>query len=203
MSKAKQAIYNKARQDKFLLSLNLPPALRKIDSKLPTKNSDVSLDSLQFAVYGVVVPTISVPEEETAYAGQTSKFSSHHRPSYENVAVKFKIDNNYWNYWVLWSWLNLFNDADTGMFDPDELISHEPSKNPVDTKVVNSLGVHRQYTTDISLFGIDEYNKKTIEFKYVGAFPVQLEEINFDYQAEMEIESGFTFTFSRLIATLV
>jgi hypothetical protein len=203
MSKAKQAIYNKARQDKFLLSLNLPPALRKIDSKLPTKNSDVSLDSLQFAVYGVVVPTISVPEEEAAYGGQTSKFSSHHRPSYDNVDIKFKVDNNYWNYWVLWSWLNLFNDANTGIFDPDNLVTHEPSKNTVDTKVVTSLGVHRQYTTDISLFGLDEYNKKTIEFKYVGAFPVQLDEISFDYQAEAEIESGFSFSFSRLIATLV
>ena len=97
----------------------------------------------------------------------------------------------------------MFNDADTGVFDPDNLVTRPPSKSPHDDKPVGSLGIHQHYSADISLFGIDEFNKKIIEFKYIGAFPTKLDSIEFDYQTESEIESGVTFAFSRLIASLV
>ena len=77
----KQAYLNKAREDKFVLSIPLPPALQKINTKKPTRSSEISLDSLQFSVYGVVIPKIQIPSKAVPFAGHESavQLSSHHR----------------------------------------------------------------------------------------------------------------------------
>ena len=52
--------------DKFLLVMNLPIPLRDISVKnLQSRDNDVIIeDSLQFSVYGSVVPAVQVPSED-------------------------------------------------------------------------------------------------------------------------------------------
>ena len=104
MATVDQSQLNKNRLDKFLLVIDVPEPLREITKNDLGARSNTSLigESLQFSVYGSVVPTISVPEKTLGYAGQSLKISSHTRPAYDNVTVNFTIDNKFNNYWVLY-----------------------------------------------------------------------------------------------------
>ena len=65
MGTINQSQFNKSRLDKFLLVLNLPPILKDINNDYlgSRKNTGIIENSLQFSVYGTVVPAIQVPEE--------------------------------------------------------------------------------------------------------------------------------------------
>ena len=77
-----QAMLNKTRRDKFIMVVNPPNILRPYLNQYTRNNGEVNLESFQFSVYGIVVPTMSVPEVETKYAGQVMKVTSYARPSY-------------------------------------------------------------------------------------------------------------------------
>jgi hypothetical protein len=178
-----QSILNKSRVDKFKLVFQLPNALKEIDKKLERGNFVVNQDSVQFSVYGSVVPRITVPAIEIRYGGSTLYNTSHSKNSYPPVTVNFKIDNQYNNYWTVYQWLNLLHDQTTGLFDANDLIEDD---------------VFKDYQTDITIYGLNEFDKETIAFKYTKAFPTDLTEINFNYRDGGEIESGFTFVYSQL-----
>ena len=72
-----QSFLNKSRADKFKLVFSLPPALLKIDSKNDRSTFNVNQNAMQFSVYGSVVPQITVPAIEIAYAGSNLFNSSH------------------------------------------------------------------------------------------------------------------------------
>jgi len=86
-----QTLLNKSRKDKFSLTVFLPEELRKINRKLQRANAHVDIDTLQFSVYGTVVPKNIIPAEEARYAGSTVYVSSHNKPTYEPVSVNFTI----------------------------------------------------------------------------------------------------------------
>ena len=56
-----QSPFNKQRKDKFLLVLTVPEILKDDINKLGKKYGMVNFDSLQFSVYGAVVPALVVP----------------------------------------------------------------------------------------------------------------------------------------------
>ena len=62
MATINQSQFNKSRLDKFLLVLNLPTALKEINDQYigARNNKKVNENSIQFSVYGSVVPTIEV-----------------------------------------------------------------------------------------------------------------------------------------------
>lgn len=183
-----QAMLNKTRRDKFIMVVTPPDILKPYLNQYERNNRGVNLQSFQFSVYGIVVPTIKVPEVETKYGGQVLKTSSLERPSYENVAVNFTVDNLFNNYWFIYSWLNFLNDEKLSI--PN---ARNPNTNP-------KLG---DYSTTITVYGLDEYNNNKIKFDYTGAIPVELGGINYNYRDSSEAESSFTFSFSQFIATLI
>lgn len=183
-----QAMLNKTRRDKFIMVVTPPEILRPIVNQYERNNSNVNLDSFQFSVYGVVVPTISIPEVETKYAGQVMKVSSHARPSYGNVSVNFTVDNLFNNYWFVYSWLKILND--------DKISIPNAKQDNMDPKL-------NEYGTTITVYGLDEYNNNKIKFQYTGAIPVELGGINYNYRDSSEAESTFTFSFFQFQATLV
>ena len=206
-TKATQAILNKARQDKFLLNLTLPEPLLKINKKLPTHRGKVSLDSLQFSVYGAVVPKIQINDMPLPQYGQVMKTSSHKREPYDPLVVNFKVDTNFWNYWTIWTWLNLLNDQETGGFDSDGLV---PNVQPKGGTMVNNTGtsnreqkLQKNYSTNMTLWGLDEYENKTIQFTYHGVFPTSLDGISYNYQTPDEIESSVSLSYSKVHASLL
>lgn len=183
----RQSILNKSRVDKFVLVFSLPPALKKIQKKSVRSSFNVSEDSFQFSVYGAVVPELIVPTIQIPYAGSNLYQSSHAREPYPPVTVNFKIDNEFNNYWVVYKWLDLMHDDYTGTFDADELVTQEYSN----------------YQTDMTLYGLDEYENKRIQFTYTKAFPISLGSINYNYSNSEEIDSSMTFAYSQLHTKLI
>ena len=184
-----QAPVNKNQQDKFLLVLNLPAALRDINDGVTRNNNRIDVNSLEYSVKGTVTPAIRVPELTLPYASQSIKVSSHARQPVDPLKIDFRVDSEWKNYWVIYKWLDLLNDASQGFFDADGLR---------DTKQMLP-----EYSSTMSLFGLDEYNNKKIRFDYDGVFPTELSEITWDYRNPDAIDAAATFQFTQLRAELV
>lgn len=194
-----QSFLNKSRQDKFLLVASLPRAFLKI-------NSDVSVREFQISVYGSPVPSISIPSTEASNFGQQLKVTSQSRTSYGPLTVNFTVDNEFKNYWTLWKWLDLINDSEkSGMndyFDKyQEIQTSDSLTKQTFQKVINKeqgQSVYFDYMTDLTIFGLDEYNNRKIKFLYKNAFITDLSEINYNYRNTEELESTVSFAFSQL-----
>lgn len=187
MNNFNQSHLNKGRKDKFHMVLSLPPILRTLNNdnlSVRAKNI-ISLDAIQFSIFGAVIPNIQVPSTTAGYAGQSYKVSTFSRPPYEDITVNFTVDNLYNNYWVIYKWLDILNDDKVSYFNKDNL---------PDVKVQNN------YQTDIVVYAKDEFDKNVMKFTYTKAFPVGLGGINYSYRDGEEIESSFTFAFSQFIS---
>lgn len=185
-----QSPFNKSRSDKFIMVLNFPDALKKIATKYTRSNTGIIPNSLQFSIFGTVVPDIDVPPVDLLYGGQPFSQSSKTRPVWPPVTVNFTVDNRFNNYWVIYSWLNLLNNDKTSL------------QTKPDTNFAKNI-TKIEYMANISIFALDEYEKKTIEFLYTNAFPIGLGGINFNNRTSSEIETSFTFGYSQLIASLI
>ena len=185
-----QSILNKSRLDKFLLVFSIPPALRKVNVRENTARNSANVieDKLQLSVYGAVVPELTVPSIAIPYAGSNLYQSSHAREPYPPVTVNFTADNEFNNYWVIYKWLNLMHDQKTGVYDETDLDPDNDFNN---------------YQTDITLYGLDEYENRRIEFTYTKAFPITLGNLEYNYRTSDEIESSFTFAYSQLHTKLL
>jgi len=191
ISTIRQSVLNKAKKDKFLLVFTLPRALREVNTRENMERVDAKViqDSLQFSIYGTIVPTVAVQTVETTYSGQVFKFSGHHRPQYNNITVNFVIDNQFNNYWVIYKWINLVNHNKEAFFYKEQMpLNSEPFS---------------EYATNFTVYGLDEYNNRKIQFDYIGVIPVSLGSINYNYQDPTQIDSTFEFSFSQLTSKLL
>lgn len=187
----RQSVLNKAKKDKFILVFTLPEALRASNAKEnPDRLDDkIVYDSLQFSIFGTVVPTVQVNTIEQQYSGQVFQFAGHHRPQYSNVQINFVIDNQFNNYWVIYKWINLVNHNREAFFNKDQ----QP--------LINSP--FKDYSTNFTVYGLDEYDNRKIQFDYIGVVPVSLGAINYNYQDPTQIDSTFEFSFSQLNTKLL
>ena len=83
----KQSILNKSRIDKFKMVFQVPAALRKINKKDLRSNSTINENSMQFSIFGTVVPEIQVPGLEIRYSGNTLYNSTHSINPFPPVTV--------------------------------------------------------------------------------------------------------------------
>lgn len=191
-----QSVLNKSKKDKFLFVLTLPDAMKEISFSTPESRDDdrVLPDTLQFSVYGAVLPSIRVDAGTIRYSGQAVKFSAHSRPAYDNIKVKFTVDNRFNNYWVIWKWLDILNDDKDAIF-----LNSEPSL----LKDDRNASMFKKYQGTATLYTLDDYNEKTTRFDYTGVVPVSLGDIDYNYRDTNEIETTFEFSFSKLTPTLL
>lgn len=187
-----QSLLNKSRLDKFILVVNIPPLLRDANKKLIRNNTNIQLDTLQFSVYGTIAPRIQVPAVGAGFSGNTLHISSQAHPAYTPVTVNFTVDNQFNNYWMIFTWLNSLRDSKTGLYD----YLHEGKKFSNDMLLPD-------YATDFTLFGKDEYHNDVIKWVYKNAFPTELAEINYNYRTATEIESSFQFAFTEVYCELL
>ena len=204
MTQMNQAQLNKQRLDKFLMVITLPPALMNIETGNlgEHRNTKIIQDSLQFSVYGAVVPSIQVPEITEPYAGQTFKASSHTRPPYENVSVNFTVDSRFNNYWIIYKWLDILNNEEESIYDSNNLME-TPTVPTRSRNKDRSLTPPKEYQTDITLYALDEFDKPIVKFVYKKSFPVSLGSINWNYRTDAEVETTFEFAFSQLLVDLI
>lgn len=194
MSTIQQSILNKSRKDKFLLVLDLPAILKRSNKQSPgdRATANVNLDTLQYSVYGSVVPESNIAAVQLPYGGQVAKVTSYARESYKPITVDFTIDNGYNNWWVLWYWLNVINDAKLSVYNANELVSTGPNA----TTLID-------YQTNITVYGLDEYNNKKIQWNYTNAFITGLGGITYSYRDAEQIDSSFTFAFGQFDSKLL
>jgi len=183
-----QSPFNKQRRDKFICVLTIPKILREDVKSIVRRNSSINFDALQFSIFGAVAPPIEIPPVAVPFSGQTLKVTSYARPSFPHLKVNFTVDNQFNNYWVIYKWLQIFNDPKIGVFDPNR---------PEQDSLAN------QYMTNISIFGLDEYNKRTARFDYLRAFPIALEGINYNDRDASEMECAFEFAYHQLEVSLL
>ena len=187
-----QSVLNKAKKDKFIFILTLPEAMKDITYSLPENRQDDRIipNTLQFSVYGAVVPSVRVDSGEIRYSGQAVKFSTHSRPAYDNVTVNFTIDNRFNNYWVIWKWLDILNDDKDAIFSKDK-------------RIPGSESMFKQYQGTATMYALDEYNTQTMKFDYEGLLPVGLGNIDYNYRTADNIDTTFEFSFSKLTPILL
>ena len=209
-----QSMLNKARADKFILSFSIPACLKGIAEKTNRgtyhkSDNSVQPDKLQYAVYGAIVPTVSVPAITLPYAGQHLKASGHARDAYDDVTVNFGIDNQFNNYWYIYKWLDILNDDSESVYDNKGVGTSNTFPYPGADEANRSRFTSKEpkvmedYQVNFSLYGINEYNKNTVEFTYTNAFPVSLGDISYNYRDSSEIDCAFTFSFSQLLVKLL
>jgi len=199
-----QSILNKSRKDKFVLVLNLPDPLKKINtfSTVDRNTNNVVLDSLQYSVYGTVVPSTNILGTNLPYAGQSLNLTTGKREKYEDVTVNFTVDNGFNNWWVLWKWLDYINGVQTSTLDPDNLTQFGFNNTSGLTQYTTNINL-QPYQTTITVYGLDEYNNRKIQWNYTKAFITKLTGITYNYRDAEQLESSFTFSFSQVIAELL
>jgi len=183
-----QSPLNKQRKDKFICVLTIPRILRDEVKDIARRNSSINFDALQFSIFGAVAPPIEIPPVGIPYAGQTLKVTSYARPSFPTLKVDFTVDNWFNNYWVIYKWLEVFNDPKIGIFSPQ------------DKEVESRTG---EYMTNISIYGLDEYNNKTIQFDYIRSFPTALQGIEYNDRDADEMVCSFNFAYHQLKVSLL
>ena len=195
-----QSVLNKSRKDKFQLILDLPDALKKINilDQGSRESDKVSLDSLQYSVYGTVVPQTTINPVSLPFAGQSLNLTSGKREKYQDITVNFTVDNYYNNWWVLWKWLDYINGSTNSLLDSDNLTALPLT--PINYAGTANL---QPYQTTVTVYGLDEYNNKKIRWTYSKAFITNLTGITYNYRDADQMESSFTFSFSQLRSELL
>lgn len=186
-----QSVLNKVRKDKFTMVFTLPSFLKSSISREVRDNKLVDLDSMQFSLYNCPVPAVNVPAVSVPYGAQVHHVTSHARSKYNPVTVRFAVDNEYKNYWVIWKWLQGLNDPLDSLY-----VGHKIEGVPDPREKYN-------YVTDFHIYGRDEYNNPKIRFDYYDCFVTTLGQIEFNNRDPEEIDCSFDFVFNQFTATLL
>lgn len=171
-----QSVINSSRKDHFTLVFDLPCGLKEDIARNDRLCRNNNLERLEYNVWGTVIPDISITNTEIPFGGQSFEFSSYGRPAYGAISCNFTVDNRYDNYYLLWKWINLQNDAKSGYH----------------------TGHIKDYSTTISIFPLDENKRPVAEFIYSDAFVTSLGSITKSTRDASETESTFSFHFSQL-----
>ena len=153
-----QSQVNKFRKDKFLLVLTVPNILKSLNENQIRDNKLLNLNSLQFSVYQLTIPKVSIPAHPVHFGQQNHNISSYNREAYAPLTINFEVDNEFNNYWILWKWAQLLNDpkdatyAGTGIF-PNSAPEQQP---PIVT----------DYATQLVAYSLDEYNNRKVKFSF-------------------------------------
>jgi len=190
MASITQPHLNKLRKDKFVVTLSLPNIMKQLQSRSTREDKFINLDSLQFSVYNINIPSVTVPEHQLHYGQQNYNVTSYDRPAYAPVVINFEVDNEFKNYWVLWKWLQLLNDPTNAAYGGKGIF---PGGMPVlEPKIVPN------YQTTIVANAMDEYNNEKARFVFTNSFITTLGELDYNYRDSGQLQCSFTFVFNRL-----
>lgn len=177
-----QSPFNKSRQDKFIISFELPKLMKA------HKYAKFFDNYTSFQVFKANIPKISVEAKQIPYAGQHLAISSHVRPQYDPLNIQFNVDNYWKNYYTIYWWINVQNDDALSYVDTHNVFGD-----------IQTNEILKYYRTDITLTQLDEYNNPIIHFKYLDAFPSSLAEVDDNHQAVNEITMTVTWNYSQFI----
>lgn len=186
-----QSPLNRAFTDKFLMVFDVPQCIKAQTQKSFRECNQISLDQMQFNIFGTVVPTIAMGTVGLPYHGHTVKVASHNR-TMEPMAVQYFIDNTFSNYWVLWAWAEFIIGSRTSTAGGEPGSTLEQANRKYDNVLP------KDYSTNISIIGLDAYNQPRVEWVYTGCVLSSVGGIQWNYQSSNEAISSFSFEYSFL-----
>ena len=80
---------------------------------------------------------------------------------------------------------------------------HHEKEGLLDSGNIATDEAFAQYQTDMTLYGLDEYNNERIKFTYTKAFPIAVGAINYSYRDTDEIASSLSFVYSQIHTDLI
>tara|TARA_R110000772_G_scaffold192337_2_gene303301 strand:+ start:214 stop:852 length:639 start_codon:yes stop_codon:yes gene_type:complete len=175
----KQANLNKAQDDKFILSLDIPKCVSSGTYGTKRQCDAVDLDDLIVSVFACNTPTINIQAKNLDYSGIAVPVSTHTIDT-DPVTVQYFVNNTFTNYWLLWEWMKLISHPTKGFAGDDDLFNLVP----------------KNYQTNMSLYSLDGYNDVVGEWVFTGAFLTTLESVDYNHQSDEEITSSFSFDYS-------
>ena len=207
--KIPQSLLNKARLDKFRLVIETPNCLKMSESAGTRSNDLLNRDSMQMSIATLNIPAQSIPQVELGFQGQSMPVTSQTRPAYPPIRIAFNIDNNFNNYWFIFKWLNVLNNTRDSGVDPyfakhtvDDKVTLRKDSN-ITYKEIKAVNKFSDYQTNITVFGLRDYNEDIVKFNFYNAFPVSLGEIQYDYKNTEEISSYFEFSYGQKDVVLI
>lgn len=182
-----QSPLNKTYSDRYYFIMNLPEALKNLNSKYVAKNAAVGIakESVKWSLVSVSIPNVNIKASSIPYMGGNAYVSSHTKSPYSPLTIDFKIDNLYTNYLTIYEWINFIYNEYEGHFDAENLAG---GKSGLDA-----------YGTTISVVSVDEYNQPVLQWVFTHAFPTELGGLDLNYQNTDEINCKATFVFSQMM----
>ncbi len=207
-----QAILNKARNDKFKVVIDTPKCLKNKQTSINRANEFLNRDSVQMSIAALNIPSQKIPEVSVPYLGQNLQVTSQTRPTWPPIKITFNIDNSFNNYWFVFKWLNVLNDTRNSGVDSYfskfkdigevALRKHDTTSNTTYREIKADFD-YSDYQTNITIFGLREYNEHIVQFNFYNAFPISLGEISYDYKNTDEIGCYFDFAYSQMDVVLI
>lgn len=187
MAEDNVSILNNHLNDKFLAVIPIPTCLRNINvsGNDYISNQSVDVNSVQFTMKQFTLPSINIPAITVKYDGQSMKVSSHVRTPYDPIVLTMNIDSKLSNYWFFKKWMDCMNiDKTSG-----KAYTHESEYKNFD------------YSSDMRLIVMDEYDNYLVNFDFTQAFPVSVSGIQYDYSNGILITANVTFEYSQYLMT--
>jgi hypothetical protein len=190
-----QSHLNKIRKDKFTMVLTIPNILKELNTRRTRSNDLLNLDSMQFSLFDITIPKVTIPEHQVHYGQQNINITSYDRPAYPPITVNFEVDNEFKNYWVMWKWLQMLNDVHDASYTGKDIFPNGPPKLEPD--------VVYNYTTHLYVIVKNEYNKDVTKFTFLDSFITELGDLVFNYRDTELLNTHFTFVFNKLDVELL
>lgn len=192
-----QAVLNKSRKDKFIMIFTVPHVMRTILSKDIRLDRFADLDAVQFSLYNCPVPEIKSNPIEVPYSGHVYNTSSYSRPAYGPLTINFAIDNEFNNYWLFWKWLTVLNDPIDSFYGGPKVSGQpDPRENDLPRGKYN-------FTTNLYVLGMDEYNNAKIRFNYYDCIITSLGKIDYNLRDPDEIDCTCSMVFNKFDVQLL
>lgn len=180
-----ESVLNRARDDSFLMVLDLPCFIKNLNLGAKEANSKYPLDRLEMAVFKANIPTVSAPSKSVPFGGGGVLRTPGTRiDEYTPLDVQFVIDSRYRNYNLLHKWITKL--PDTGDGDLSEVPKPDNIK------------------ATFALYALDEYKRPVVRFLFEDAFPTSLGgfDLNTRNQGD-DIIGSITFDFNRFSVKLI
>lgn len=144
----------------------------KIPTALSVDNTICSSAELTINIFGVVLPSVTIPPVESNWQNTVRKIAGGPM-DFEVLTTQFIVDSSFNNWKLLWNWMRLITNNKDKMAEQ-----------------------YTNFAIDSTLRIIDNFNETALGVKFIGMWPTNLQEVSFSHkESEIQLESSVTFIY--------
>jgi hypothetical protein len=149
-----------------------PTNFQLVFPKIPTESSISALNPLKMNIYGVIIPSITISEENLHWQGNKMK-NSLIPMDYSQWNVNFVVDSNFDNWSILFRWMSHINNNN------DKIAER-----------------HKNFSVDCSMVVTDNYANSILEIMFISVWPSNLGDVSFNTRdADVLLEGTVMFNY--------